>query len=218
MSGEQVDTIVARIREAGVIAVLRRLPPDTAYDIVDALLEGGLKAVELTMDSPAAAEVIAGVRERAGNDLLIGAGTVMTAAQVDEALEAGADFLVSPHLDESLVAKAQEAERLFIPGVMTATEVARAQRAGAEVLKLFPAGSLGPGYLKDLLGPFRGTPFIPTGGITPERVGDYLRAGALAVGVGSALTPATAISQRDWAAIRQLASTLVRQVDEVRSR
>ncbi len=216
MRSETTGRLVERIGEAGVIAVLRRLPGDAVHGVVEALLEGGVKAVELTMDTPAAAEVIATIRERLGGELLLGAGTVMTAGQVKEAIAAGADFLVGPHFDPELVEAAREQGHLYIPGVLTASEAAGALRTGAEVLKLFPAGPLGPGYLKDLLGPFRGTLFVPTGGIRPDEVGVYLAAGALAVGVGSALTPQDAVAAGDFARVRELAATVVRLVEEAR--
>ncbi|MCL6633638.1 MAG: bifunctional 4-hydroxy-2-oxoglutarate aldolase/2-dehydro-3-deoxy-phosphogluconate aldolase [Alicyclobacillus herbarius] len=216
MTAETTGRLLERIGQAGVVAVLRRLPVDAVQRVVEALLEGGVQAVELTMDSPAAAEVIAGVRNYVGDKLLIGAGTVMHEEQMREALDAGADFLVSPHFDADLVQAAKKYKCLYIPGIFTASEAAAALRAGAEVLKLFPAGAVGPGYLKDLLGPFRGTLFMPTGGIQPEQVGTYLAAGALAVGVGSALTPKDAIAQGDYSVIREKAETVAGQVREAR--
>ncbi|MCL6516936.1 bifunctional 4-hydroxy-2-oxoglutarate aldolase/2-dehydro-3-deoxy-phosphogluconate aldolase [Alicyclobacillus sp.] len=209
--------VIQRLRDGGVIAIFRRVDPDRIRPLIDAVVAGGVRAVELTVDSEGAFETIRAVRESAGPELLVGAGTVMTSEQVARAIEAGADFLLSPHLDASVVSYARQHKRAFIPGVTTPTEVVQALRAGAPMLKLFPAGPLGPGYLKDLLGPFRGVAFVPTGGITPETAPDYIRAGAAAVGMGSALVNPADVAAGRWDAVTARVRALVQAVQAARA-
>lgn len=195
------DQIVTRVKEAGAIAILRKMPATKVLAVADAVIAGGITAVEVTLDSEGAIQAIQYLRGRYGDQILIGAGTIMTTEQVRDAVEAGADVLLSPHFDAALVKAALELGKPMIPGIMTATEVMQAERAGAEVFKLFPAGPLGPSYLKDLLGPFAGKSFVPTGGITVDNAADYIRAGAVAVGMGSSLVPKKDIDAEDWQAI-----------------
>ncbi|CAM3781937.1 bifunctional 4-hydroxy-2-oxoglutarate aldolase/2-dehydro-3-deoxy-phosphogluconate aldolase [Alicyclobacillus pomorum] len=207
----------ARVKQAGAIAILRRQPIHSVLSVVDALMAGGITAIEVTFDSEGAQELIQSLRRTFGQDLFIGAGTLMTPAQVRQAVEAGADVLLSPHLDVTLVETAASLGAVMIPGIVTPTEIVQATRAGADTLKLFPAGPLGPAYLKDLLGPFHGTSFIPTGGITVDNAADFLRAGAIGVGMGSALVPKHEVEAGDWSSITRRASELMRRIREVQS-
>jgi len=203
-----------RIREAGIIAIFRKLPAHAIPALAEALLDAGIFAIELTVESEGAYEAIRSLRQRYGSDLLIGAGTLMTPNQLAQAVDAGANFLLSPHLDKALLEAAKAHGMPMIPGVVTPTEVVQATAAGADILKLFPAAPLGCAYLKDLLGPFSGRSFIPTGGITAENAGDFIRAGAIAVGMGSSLGTAKEIENHDWPAIQQRVRTAL---DGVRS-
>ncbi|MCL6592634.1 MAG: bifunctional 4-hydroxy-2-oxoglutarate aldolase/2-dehydro-3-deoxy-phosphogluconate aldolase [Alicyclobacillus sp.] len=204
--------ILQRIVDAGVIAIFRRVDPRVIRPLVEAVVAGGVQAVELTVDSEGAYDTIAALREEARGHLLVGAGTLLQPEQVVQAVAAGADFLLSPHLDPVLVDVATRLGCLMIPGVTTPSEVVQAQKAGARAFKLFPAGPLGPAYVKDLLGPFRGQAFIPTGGITPDNAADYIRAGAVAVGMGSALVPAAAVAAGQWQDITVRVQTLVERI------
>jgi len=178
-----------RLREARVAAVIRADDPESAVAIAEALVEGGLTAVELTYTTPRASESIAQARSRLGDGVLVGAGTLTTAAQAAEAAAVGADFLVSPHLDHRLLEAMLESGRLALPGVLTPSEVASALAHGATAVKLFPASSGGTAHLRALFGPFPGIKLMPTGGIALEDVGAWLEAGAWAVGVGGKLAP-----------------------------
>ena len=131
--------------------------------------------------------MIRAISQALGDRVLVGAGTVLDAATAQAALDAGARFLVSPHIDADWCGRSPSSGVPWIPGAFTATEVLRAWRAGAVVVKLFPAGSVGPGYLKDLLGPLRDIPLLPTGGVTLENAASFLQAGAWGLGMGSAL-------------------------------
>lgn len=195
------NVLLEQVKQAGIVAIFRKLPQKLLLPLCDAVVAGGVKAVEVTVESEGAFESIQAIRQKYGNQLLIGAGTLMTLKEVKRAIDAGAHFLLSPHLDASLIEAAHNLDRSFVPGVQTPTEVIRAIRAGAEVLKLFPASSLGASYLKDLLGPFKDKSFIPTGGITVDNAAEFIRAGAIGVGIGSSLASKAEIDAQDWESI-----------------
>lgn len=193
-------TFPAGITDGGVVAIARRLSADEVPAIADALLRGGIRAFELTLNEPEdaalrAIETATAHVERQGSAMVIGAGTVLSIDAAARAIDAGARFLVSPHLDVELVGWAAERGIPMLPGAATPTEVLAAWRAGAAAVKVFPASALGPQFLRELRGPFPEIPLQPTGGITVENAGDYIRAGAVAVGMGSWLfsggTPAS---------------------------
>lgn len=182
------------LREHGLVAIMRGdFPVDAFLTIGDVLAENGIRVMEVTLNSAQAREAIPALRARFGEDLLIGAGTIRRVEQVDEALEAGAQFIVSPNFNPDAVARSQAAGVLHLPGVATPTEAENAFTAGCHMLKLFPADVLGgPTYLKVIRAPLDDIDFVPTGGITPENAGEYRRAGAVALGLGSALV------SKDW--------------------
>ena len=175
------------LREAAIVAVLRADSAEAAVRAADALAAGGVRALELTYTTPDAAAAIREVRSRHGADVLVGAGTIRTVAQVHESVEAGADFLVTPHLDPAVLGAMVASGRLAVPGVFTPSEVATALDAGALAVKLFPAATGGIGHLKALRGPFPGLQVMATGGIGVGDVRTWLDAGAIAVGAGSEL-------------------------------
>lgn len=182
-----------QIRENGLIAIIRgSYGLDALRTIAGALEAGGVRVVEITLNSNEALEGIAALRrftERrsTANRFLIGAGTVRTAQDVERALDAGAQFLVSPNFDSTSAARAREADVLHLPGVFTASEAQNAWAAGCRMQKLFPAGELGPSYLHALRAPLSDIDFVPTGGIDADCVAPFVAAGAVAFGVGSAL-------------------------------
>jgi 2-dehydro-3-deoxyphosphogluconate aldolase/(4S)-4-hydroxy-2-oxoglutarate aldolase len=194
-----------RLREAGLIAVIRASRPDEAVHVAGALLAGGIPAVELTFSTPGAAEALAEVRQRYGEEVLIGAGTIREPEQVDAAVRAGAAFLVTAHLRADLLAAMQQTGLPVAPGVFTPSEVAQALDAGAQAVKLFPASTGGPRHLRALLGPFPGLRVIPTGGIGLDDLGAWFAAGALAVGIGSELAPRELVTAGRWDEITRLA-------------
>ncbi len=184
---------LARLLGERAVAIVRssELTAAVALEIVETLLAEGLGAVEFTLDSRGALEAIAAAAERFGGDAVIGAGTVVTPEEVSRVADAGARFVVSPGFDEQVVAAARAAGLVAVPGAFTATEVQRAVEAGAGLVKLFPATG-GPAYLAALRGPFPDVPFVPTGGVGLDDIAAFLRVGASAVGLGSALVPARA--------------------------
>ncbi|MDQ0188828.1 bifunctional 4-hydroxy-2-oxoglutarate aldolase/2-dehydro-3-deoxy-phosphogluconate aldolase [Alicyclobacillus cycloheptanicus] len=212
-----LEDAVERVKQAGVIAIFRKLPSATLLPLCDAVVTGGIRAVEVTVESEGAFESIRAIRQQYGDTLLIGAGTVMSVDDVHQAVEAGADLLLSPHLDPALVAAAHALGRPFVPGVATPSEVVQASRAGARVLKLFPAAPLGASYLKDLLGPFHDKCFLPTGGITVDNAAEFIRAGAVGVGMGSSLAAKAEMEAADWASIRARAAQVLERVQAAKA-
>jgi 2-dehydro-3-deoxyphosphogluconate aldolase/(4S)-4-hydroxy-2-oxoglutarate aldolase len=180
--------IADAITAPGVVAIARRLEPTAVASVCDGLLRGGVHALELTLNEPEAAAIETlgvAVRHAAGTELAIGAGTVMSIGAAQRAIDAGATFLISPHLDVGLVAWAAERGVPMFPGAATPTEVVAGWRAGAAAIKVFPASSLGAQFVRELRGPLPDVPLLPTGGVSPENAGEFIRAGALAVGLGS---------------------------------
>jgi 2-dehydro-3-deoxyphosphogluconate aldolase / (4S)-4-hydroxy-2-oxoglutarate aldolase len=211
------QAILKRIADLGLLAVLRAPDPAGARRAVDALVEAGVLGIEITYSTPDAASVIADVKQSYGDEVLVGAGTLITRAQVAEAAEAGASYLVSPGLDDEVVAAMQTTGLPAMAGVLTPTEVMRGVGLGVDVMKLFPGSLGGPSYLRSLRGPFSDVPFMPTGGVSADNVGDWLAAGAIAVGAGSELASAGDISSGNFAGIREKGRRFLVAIREARS-
>jgi 2-dehydro-3-deoxyphosphogluconate aldolase/(4S)-4-hydroxy-2-oxoglutarate aldolase len=196
------ELAASEIGRRRVVAVVRAPNPESAVSTAAALVRGGVTAIEITYTTPDAARAIREVAEL--SDVLVGAGTVTTAEQAREALEAGATFLVSPSTSLAVLDVADESDTLALPGVMTPTEImAVADRA--PLLKLFPASVGGVAFLKSLLGPFPDLRLVPTGGVTVANAAEWLSAGAFAVGAGGDLCPASAIAAGDFEEIERRA-------------
>lgn len=196
--------VVAQLVERAAVAVVRLPDAGRALDAVRAVAEGGVTAVEVTMTTPGALGILAalaGGRGAGGAELLVGAGTVLGPEDAARAVDAGAAFLVSPVFEPAVLA---EGHRLGVPvvaGAYTPTEIFAAHQAGADLVKLFPSDALGPGYVHAVLAPMPFLRLVPTGGVTPENAGDWLRAGAAAVGLGSSLVDPALVAAGDWAAL-----------------
>jgi 2-dehydro-3-deoxyphosphogluconate aldolase/(4S)-4-hydroxy-2-oxoglutarate aldolase len=179
-----LDAVSAAVVRSGIVAILRAETSDSFAAVADVLVDAGVTALEVTLTSRGAIEAIAGLRRQLPAGVAVGAGTVLTADDAKASIDAGAEFLVSPVIDPGLVAAAGVP---FYPGAFTPTEIYTAAQAGAPLVKLFPAGGLGPRYLRDLRGPLPAARIMPTGGVKLEDVADWLMAGAAAVGLGSPL-------------------------------
>jgi len=178
----------------GLIPVLRARNAGQAHAVVQAMLAGGVTVVEVTMTVPGAVDILKELRQEYGARLLLGSGTVTTAAEAEATIAAGAEFVVSPSLHPDVIAATKASGKLSVPGALTPTEVITAWRAGADYVKIFPCSALGGApYLKALLAPFPFLKLIPTGGVTLETAETFLRAGARALGVGSDLVNIAAI-------------------------
>jgi 2-dehydro-3-deoxyphosphogluconate aldolase/(4S)-4-hydroxy-2-oxoglutarate aldolase len=203
--------IPVEISTGRVIAIGRRLQPSSILPIAEALTAGGVRAFEVTMDSPnAIVAVTALAREYSNGPLVLGAGTVLDIPTAAAAVDAGARFLVTPHIDLELIQWAVEREIPIFPGAFTPTEILAAWRAGASAVKLFPASAVGPKFVREMRGPFADIPLIPTGGVSRQNAGAFIAAGALGVGVGSWLT-----AGRTLALIKERAAQIM---EAVRSR
>ncbi len=191
---------------ARVVGILRSSTSTAAVEAALAAVRAGLQVLEVTFTTPGALEALRTLRQQLPEHVRLGAGTVMTAEEGRAALEAGAEFLVSPHLGEDLLALASETGVPYLPGVLTPSEIVRALGLGAQMVKVFPAGSSGGlAYIKDLLGPLPHLKILATGGIRPGEVPAYLQAGVWAVGLGSNLFPKAALERGDWAAVEAAA-------------
>jgi len=207
-----------RIVDSGVTAVLRGVGEDDIVPVAEAIHDGGVTALEVTADGKRASEKIAAIdRALEGTDAMVGAGTVMDAAAARNVIEAGAQFVLAPNLNEAVIDVCNRAGVVVVPGVMTPTEADRAMAAGADMLKMFPASTVGPDHIGALRGPLGDIPIMPTGGVDTDNVADYFEAGAVAVGAGSALVNYEAIEREDWDAVRESAAAFVEAVEDARA-
>jgi 2-dehydro-3-deoxyphosphogluconate aldolase / (4S)-4-hydroxy-2-oxoglutarate aldolase len=212
-----IDSVIARIGEIGVIPVIRASSVEQALRAVEAISAGGIPIVEITMTVPDAPAVIRNVVQHHGSRVLVGAGTVISAEQAKRSLEAGAEFLVSPGLSMPALMAGQNSRKLVIPGALTPTELMNAHAAGATLVKIFPCGSVGgPKYLKSLKGPFPDAALIPTGGVSVQNAAEFIAAGAFAVGVGSELVDSAALREGNLSKITAAASQLAQAVRAAR--
>lgn len=179
-------TTLSRILNHKIVAIIRGAQPDDVLQIAKALSEGGVKLLEVTLNSPDALSVISKLSARMGDQICVGAGTVLDAEKAKEAIDAGAQFIISPSLDIETIQATKQGGAISIPGAFSATEILTAFKNGGDIIKLFPA-SVGPTYFKDLRGPFPQIPLMPTGGVNLSNIREFKKAGAVAFGVGSAL-------------------------------
>jgi 2-dehydro-3-deoxyphosphogluconate aldolase / (4S)-4-hydroxy-2-oxoglutarate aldolase len=207
-----VQDTVAQIERAGIVAVIRIKEPEKLRAVVDAIAEGGITALEVTMTVPGAVELIRQLAPTLPGGFVFGAGTVVDAETVHRVVDAGAQFIVSPVFRRAVIDASRARHVASMPGCFTPTEILDAWDAGADVVKVFPATTLGPGYLKDIHGPLPHVKLMPTGGVTIDNAGDWIRAGAVAVGVGTSLLDAKAIAAGDFTALRTRAERIVGHV------
>ena len=212
-----IEDVIRRVGEVGIIPVVRASSVEDANRAVEAICAGGIPVVEITMTVPNAITVIREVVQRYGGEVLIGAGTVTNAEQAESCVRAGAQFLVSPGLATSVLSVARVHDRLAIPGALTPTELMNAQELGARVVKIFPCGNVGgPKYIKSLKAPFPQAQLIPTGGVNAANAGEFIAAGAYALGVGADLVDATALREGNLDKITSAANELVQAVASAR--
>ncbi len=213
------SSVISRLREVGIIPVIRADSADAAKSVVEALAQAGLAVAEITMTIPRAIDAIASVTKHFGDKVLVGAGTVTDADTARRAVDAGAEFIVTPCLVPEVIDAARRAEVAILPGALTPTEVLHAFRLGGDMVKVFPAQSVGgAAYLRALRGPFPEIPLVPTGGVTLENLHEMFDAGAAAVGVGGEMISKDALARRDYAAISTLAGQFLTAVLKARAR
>ena len=202
----------------GLISIVRGgFSVKETLQLAEALLAGGVKIAEVTLNSAHALEAIPELQRQFGLDLLVGAGTVRSAEDVTKAVDAGASFLIAPCLDLPSVEVAAQQDVLLLPGIFTASEAQAAFAAGCSTVKLFPADTGGPAYLKALRAPLEHIDFVPTGGVTAETLADFHRAGAVAFGVGSALVQNVEVTKEELQALTGRAEVLVEALGNARA-
>jgi 2-dehydro-3-deoxyphosphogluconate aldolase/(4S)-4-hydroxy-2-oxoglutarate aldolase len=212
-----VQEVIRRIGEIGILPVIRAASPAEACKAVEAVYAGGISVVEITMTVPDAPRVLREVA-RANNNLLIGAGTVLNAKQAKDCIDAGARFLVSPGLAPQVIQTAAEHGVLAIPGAFTPTEVMAARELNAEIIKIFPCGSGGgPSHIKSLRAPFPEIRFIPTGGVSIKNAEEYFAAGAFALGIGAELADLGALRRNEAHKLTEAAKSLIAIVKQHRT-
>lgn len=208
-----------QIEAVGIVPVIRAPSPELATQAAEAILAGGVSVFEITMTVPDAPEVIRLLRQRLGDRALVGAGTVIDAQGARACIEAGAAFIVSPGFDQPTLAVAHEAGIPMMPGALTPTEVIAAWKAGADVVKIFPASAVGgASYLKALKGPLPQVKLMPTGGVNLSTARDFIAAGAIALGVGSELVDMSAMAAGKPEVLTQRASEFLAAVSTARQR
>jgi len=211
--------VKAELERVGLVPVLRARSVAEGHALVEAIVAGGVTVIEVTMTVPGAIELLRDLKAKYGGKVLLGSGTVTTAAQAEATIEAGAEFVLSPSLHLDVIAKTKELGKVSIPGALTPTEVITAWNAGADYVKVFPCSAMGgASYLKALLAPFPHLKLIPTGGVTVATAADFLRAGARALGVGSDLVNATAIAEGKSWIVTDMAKAYVDVIGEARKK
>jgi len=213
----RLDTVNI-VESCGVVAVIRLQDSSKLRTVVQALAAGGVKALEVTMTVPRAIELIGEIAPTLPADFVIGAGTVVDPETAHAAILAGARFIVGPVLRPAVIDVCHRYDAAVMPGCFSPTEILTAWEAGADVVKVFPATALGPSYFKDLRGPLPDLKLMPTGGVSLENAAEWIRAGAAAIGVGTALVDAKLVAAGDFAAITERAGRFVDAVRAARGR
>ncbi|HEX4950925.1 MAG TPA: bifunctional 4-hydroxy-2-oxoglutarate aldolase/2-dehydro-3-deoxy-phosphogluconate aldolase [Blastocatellia bacterium] len=206
----KTEQTFSQIEAGRVIAILRGDFGGREAEMVAAMIEGGLTAVEVTLNSPDALATIGRLAVQFGARCAVGAGTVLTPHEVRQVAEAGGTFIVSPNCDPRVIAETKACQMISLPGAFTPTEIVNAVEAGADAVKLFPATSLGPSYVKAVRAPLSDLRLIPTGGVTPEMAQQYRSAGAWAVGIGSELLGKEILADHSLATLRVRSASFVR--------
>ena len=209
------EKIESAVLEGRIIAIIRGFPADICLRLAEAYAKGGIRLVEVTFNQKSpetwrdTAAAIAAIRERFGGDVLAGAGTVLTEEQLAICIESGGEYMITPNVNVALIRSCVSRGLAAMPGALTPSEAFAAWEAGASFVKIFPAGSLGPGYVKAIRAPLSQIPLLAVGGISPDNVADFMRAGCVGAGVGGNLTNKDWIARGEWDRISDVARQLV---------
>ncbi len=209
------EDVIQSVRARKVVAIIRGFAPDVCLKLAEAYAKGGIGLVEVTFNQKApetwkdTATAIAAIRDRFAGDVRVGAGTVLTAEQLTLCEQAGGEYMITPNVNVDLIRDCVRRGLVAMPGALTPSEAVAAHDAGASFVKIFPAGSLGPGYVKALVAPLGHIPFLAVGGISPDNVADFMAAGCVGAGVGGNLTNKAWIAAGEWDRITDVARRLV---------
>lgn len=210
--------IIQRLLNPGIIAIIRADSSEQLVGVAQALADGGITAVEVTMTTPNALQVITEVTARLGDRIVMGAGTVLDTETCRAAILAGAEFVVTPVTKTDVIRLCNRYGKPIASGAFTPTEALLSYESGADFVKLFPADQVGPTYIKNILAPLPMLQIVPTGGVSPETVGDFIKAGSVAVGAGSTLIAKDALKKGDFAAITARAKQFVQAITAARAK
>jgi len=209
--------ILERMIECGIVAVIRTDSPEDLLDVTKALYDGGIISLEITMTVPSAIEYLPKVKKALGKDAIVGMGTVLDSETARMAILAGVDFIVSPVLKKEIINLCHRYDKIAVPGAYTPTEILTAWEEGADVVKLFPADTLGPKYIKAIHGPMPYIRISPTGGVSLENVGEFIKAGACFVGVGGHLVDKKVIAEKKFEILTERAKSYIEEIKKARS-
>ena len=215
------NEVLNKIKAGKIVAIVRGIPSEDVVDLAKALVKGGINCIEVTFDQSCeekakdTLKAISNIREALGEQVCVGAGTVMTVEQVDAAVAAGAEYMISPNTNAAVIARTKELGKISIPGAMTPTEVAMAYDMGADIVKMFPAGILGCDYIKAVKAPLKHIPVTAVGGVNPTNCADFIRAGAVGVGVGGNLVSPQYVKEGRFDEITAIAKSYVDALQEV---
>ena len=203
--------IVDKILKHKIVAIIRTKQSETVPYLIEALYEGGIRIMEVTYNTPNCLNYVA--EYHSYKDVLMGVGTVLSHEDIERSHQAGAQFFVSPIFSESLIQESHRHDKPILCGAYSPTEIYQAYSWGSDLVKVFPANDLGPSFIKGILAPMPMLPLAPTGGINKENVGEWIKAGAVALGVGSGLLPKSLVEKRDYKSITKLAQEMVENLN-----
>ena len=208
-----IESMLEDIHRSGVISIIRGIRSEFLENTLEALYGGGVRCVEIALNTDGALSMIETVKKLYGDRMLVGAGTALDDTAARNSISAGADFILSPVLSISMIELCNLYSRLAVPGVFTATEVLEAKKAGARLIKVFPVSSVGPAYIRELLGPLPDVRLLPVGGISEKNAGQFIAAGAFAVGIGSGLVNKELVERGDFKTIKERARAIIDQTE-----
>lgn len=209
--------VLEKMVETGVVGIIRTSSSEELVNVARALRDGGVVAIEVTMTTPGALAAISEIAKQMGGEIILGAGTVLDTETARAAFLAGAEFLVSPVLVPEVIAMCHRYDKVVLPGAFTPTEIYRAWELGADAVKVFPATALGPQFFRDVRAPLPQIKLTPTGGVSLDNAGEFIKAGAAFVGVGGNLVDKKAIAEGRWDALRETAGRYVEAVRQARA-
>ena len=214
-----MNEVLARLHEEGVVPVIRVSSAQDAFDVAKAIKDGGVSVLEITMSVPGAMDVIKEVSAKFGREVLLGAGTILDAETARMALLQGAQFLVTPTLNLDVIKMCKRYSAVIIPGALTPTEILTAWEAGADMVKVCPAAQIGgPAYLKAVLAPLPQISLVPTGGVNLQNAGEFIKAGAAAIGVGGEMVDKKAVARKEFSVITENARKFLAEVKKARQK
>ena len=204
------------IKATGIVAIMRGVGEEEALHTVESLCNAGVKAIEVTFNTPGADKIIISLLNRFKKDVIVGAGTVTDPAIAARAVECGAEFVLAPNTDAEVISFVKSHGKVMVPGAFTPTEVLKCHDMGADIVKIFPVSTVGPKYIKDLRGPYDKIEMMPVGGVDINNAGEFIKAGSIAVGIGGSLIRKDLMAKGNYRAIEELAKNFIYEINSAR--